>query len=127
MKANSKHFDAIISLPGIKRFAHFIKVIADREEVWGLYKDGWALAETDEGVSVFPLWPAKEYAQLCAANEWATYEPRAISLDDFMKIILPKIKMDSVLLGVFSTPAGKGVTPPVDELTMALESELQNY
>lgn len=127
MKVSPKQMDAVLALPGIKRFEHFIKVIADWQEVWGLYQDGWALAAADDGTTVFPLWPAKEYAQVCAANEWTGYEPRSISLSDFTEVLLPKLKLDGVLPGVFFTPTSKGVTPSVDDLKSALEAELQNY
>lgn len=127
MKVNPKQMEAVLALPGVKRFEHFIKVIADWQEVWGLYQDGWALAAADDGTTVFPLWPAKEYAQVCAANEWSGYEPRSISLSDFTEVLLPKLKLDGTLPGVFFTPTSKGVTPSVDDLKSALEAELQNY
>ncbi|MCF1444411.1 DUF2750 domain-containing protein [Ralstonia nicotianae] len=127
MKVNPKEMEAVLALSGIKRFQHFIKVVADWQEVWGLYQNGWALAATDDGTSVFPLWPAKEYAQVCADHEWKGYEPKLISLSDFMEILMPKLKADGVLPGIFFTPLSKGVTPSVDELKAALEAELQNY
>ena len=127
MKVNPKQMEAVLALPGNKRFEHFIKVIADWQEVWGLYQDGWALAAADDGTAVFPLWPAKEYAQVCAANEWSGYEPRSISLRDFTEVLLPKLTLDGVLPGVFFTPTSKGVMPSVDDLKLALEAELQSY
>jgi hypothetical protein len=127
MRVSPNQMKAVLALPGIKRFEHFIKVIADWEEVWGLYQDGWALAAADDGTRVFPLWPAKEYALVCAAKEWTGYEPRSISLSDFREVLLPKLKLDDVLPGVFFTPTSKGVTISADELKSALESELQNY
>ncbi|WP_035052675.1 DUF2750 domain-containing protein [Andreprevotia chitinilytica] len=127
MKIHPKQMDSVLALPGIERFEHFIKVIADWQEVWGLYQDGWALAAADDGTTVFPLWPAKEYAQICAENEWNGYEPRSISLGDFMDVLLPKLKVDGVLPGVFFTPSSKGLTPSIDELKAALDAELQNY
>jgi hypothetical protein len=127
MKISPKQMEAVLALPGAKRFEHFIKVVADWQEVWGLYQDGWALAAADDGATVFPLWPAKEYAQVCALNEWKGFEPRPISLGDFTEVLLPKLKLEGVLPGVFFTPTSKGVTPPVDELMAALQAELQNY
>jgi Protein of unknown function (DUF2750) len=127
MKVNPKQMEAVLALPGVKRFEHFIKVIADWQEVWGLYQDGWALAATDDGTPVFPFGPAKEYAQVCAVNEWKGYEPRSIGLSDFREVLLPKLKLDGVLPGVSFTPTSKGVTPSVDELKLALETELLNY
>lgn len=127
MKVSLKQIEAVLALSGVKRFEHFIKVIADWQEVWGLYNDGWALAAADDGTPVFPLWPAKEYARICADNEWAGYEPRPISLSDFTEVLLPKLKLEGVLPGVFFTPTSKGVTPSVDDLKSALDAELQNY
>lgn len=127
MKISQKQLEAVLALSGDKRFEHFVKVVADWQEVWGLYQDGWALAAADDGTTVFPLWPAKEYAQICAANEWNGYEPRSFSLGDFMEALLPKLKSEGVLPGVFFTPSSKGVTPSVDELMSALKAELQNY
>ena len=127
MKINQKQIEAVTALPGQKRYEHFVKVVADWEEVWGLYQDGWALAATDDGQQVFPLWPAKEYAQQCADKEWAGYEPEPSSLDDFMGELLPSLKNDGVLPGIFYTPSDNGVTPTVDQLLADLNEELENY
>lgn len=124
---DSRKFAAVLALPGNKRYQHFIKVVADRQEAWGLYQDGWAMAGTDDGAAVFPLWPEKEYAEACAQQEWAGYEPREIELDHLMEVVLPQLKTEGSLPGVFFTPSSKGVTPAVDELLAALEEELQNY
>jgi hypothetical protein len=75
MKLNPRGIEAVLALPGPKRYAHFIKVAADQDKVWGLFSDGWALAGTEDGKEVFPLWPAREYAELCASGLWADYEP----------------------------------------------------
>jgi hypothetical protein len=127
MNLNPKQIEAVLALPGEKRFEHFIKVIADRQQVWGLFQDGWALAAADDGSPVFPLWPAMQYAQACALNEWCGYTPRAMTLQEFTEVLLPKLKSDGLLPGVFFTPMGKGVSPTVDELRSALEAELRRY
>lgn len=127
MKVNPKQIETIVALEGTERYRHFIKVVADWEEVWGLYQDGWALASTDDGKQVFPLWPAKEYALLCAEKEWDGYQPDSFSLEDLMGELLPNLKKDSVLPGIFFTPFDKGVTPSVDQLLDDLNGELENY
>jgi hypothetical protein len=127
MKINKKQIEAVITLPGQKRYNSFIKIVADWEEVWGLYQNGWALAATDDGKQVFPVWPAKEYAQLCTDKEWASYYPQSFSLEDFMGELLPNLKNDGVLPGVFYTPSDNGVTPTVDQLLADLNKELENY
>lgn len=127
MKLSQKQIDAIIALDGSNRYKHFIKVIADTQEVWGLYKDGWALAGTEDNQKVFPVWPAKEYAELCAESEWGGYEAELISLDDFMNELLPTLKDDEVLIGIFYTPLNNGVTPEIEQILNDLEHELENY
>lgn len=127
MKVSQKQLEAVVALPGPERHRHFVKKVADSQEVWGLFQNGWALAAADDGTTVFPLWPAREYAELCAAREWTGFAPRAIGLDELMSELLPKLKHDGVLPGIFFTPANRGVTPSVDELKAALDAELQNY
>lgn len=127
MKIGSKQMDAVLALPGAMRFQHFVKVVADQEEAWGLYDGGWALAATDDGTQVFPLWPAKEYAEICAGKEWTGYVPRSITLVDLVELLLPRLRADGVLPGVFYTPSSKGVTPSCDELRAALDAELEKY
>ena len=59
-----KQVESVLRLPGPKRYEHFIKQVADREEGRGLDSDGWALAGTDEGEEAFPLWPAEGIRRL---------------------------------------------------------------
>lgn len=127
MKVNPKQLAAVVALSGNERYRHFVKVVADWQEVWGLYQDGWALAAADDGTTVLPMWPAKEYAEICAENEWAGYQPKVFSLDDLLNELLPKLKRDGMLPGIFFVPGSKGVTPSVDQLIHDLEVELQNY
>jgi Protein of unknown function (DUF2750) len=127
MKLTSKEIEAITALPGQKRYEHFIKVIADWEEAWGLYKDGWALAASDDGREIFPLWPAKEYAALCAQDKWAGFEPEPIPLEDLMNELLPKLQEDRLLTGIFYLPSNQGITPSIEQLLSDLRAELKNY
>lgn len=127
LKVNPKQFEAVLALPGNRRFEHFVKVVVDRETAWGLYDDGWALAADNAGAPVFPLWPAEEYARACAIKEWSAYQPRSIELGFLTAELLPRMERDGVLPGVFFTPMSKGVTPSVAELLAALDAESSNY
>jgi len=124
---NQKQIDAVLALQPEQRYEHFVKMIADWQEVWGLYSDAWALAATDTGATVFPMWPAKEYAALCADGEWRGYVPESFSLDDLLNELLPKLKEDGVIPGIFYTPSNKGITPAIDRLVSDLREELENY
>lgn len=117
---------AVLALPGPQRYEHFVKQVADRQQVWGLYSDGWALAAGPDGTRVFLFWPAEEYAKACATEHWAGYEPEALDLDEFLDL-LTSLEADGVMPGIFYTPGDKGVTPSVRELRERLEEELRRY
>ncbi|MEZ4302515.1 MAG: DUF2750 domain-containing protein [Polyangiaceae bacterium] len=123
-----REIDAVLRLDGPARFRHFIKQVVDREETWGLWENGWALMENENGVPVLPLWPAREYAELNRVGEWARYEPAPIPLNELLEELLPRVASQGALLGVFPTPAGKGVALDVEELSSALRAyEVENY
>jgi len=124
MKITSKQFEAILALPGPKRYAHFIKVAADQRRVWGLFSDGWALAGTNDDQQAFPIWPASEYAVHCSSGIWAGYQPREIDLDTLFENLIPKLKESGTLVAVFPTPASKGVVPDLKQFEVDLREEL---
>jgi hypothetical protein len=124
MKTNEKKIAAVLALPGPKRYSHFIKVAADQRKVWGLFRDGWALAVTDDGKRAFPLWPAEEYARQCAVQEWRDYTPREIDLDTLFEVLIPKLRDSGDIVAVFPTPCQRGVIPEVEVLVADLRHEL---
>jgi hypothetical protein len=122
-----KEMEAVMRLDGPARFQHFVKRVVDSEAAWGLWKGGWALMRDDAGVEVFPLWPAREYAEASRTGEWSEYEAEQIGLDDLLGDLLPKLAAKSVRPGVFPIASGKGVTPTVEELELALRKEMEKY
>ncbi|MBD8657495.1 DUF2750 domain-containing protein [Oxalobacteraceae sp. CFBP 13730] len=125
IKLGGQQLAAVVTLAGPERYEYFIRCAAEAREVWGLYQDGWALAKTDDGTLVFPMWPANEYATLCAEFEWDGYDAQAFSLEELIEELLPQLEEDSVLPGVFYTPGDKGITPTVAQLIGDLEDELR--
>ena len=120
---NSK-IDNVINLTASERYDHFIRKVADFEEVWGLKDaEGWALMGSEEQV-LFPIWSEKEFAELC---KWDNYQPTPIPLDDFMEKLLPKLEKDSVMLAVFPLTQGKGIIRKVQEVKSDIEQECEQY
>lgn len=126
MKLSAQQIAAVLALKGPERYEHFIKQVADHQQVWALYSDGWAMGATDSNAAVLPFWPASEYAAACAVGEWAGYEPRSMSVEEFYEL-LDNLEDDEVLPGVFYTPSDKGVVPSHDQLREDLLAELENY
>ena len=122
-----KEIEAILRLDGPTRYKHFIKRVVDNELAWGLWNDGWALMADGGGQPVFPLWPAREYAELFAVREWDGYAAEEIALADLIDELLPKLTEKEVRPGIFPTPTGKGVTPTASELLRALRTEMGKY
>ncbi len=118
---------AVLKLDGPIRFSHFVKRVVDTEQAWGLWQDGWALFADNDANQVFPLWPARAYAELCREGQWANYQAREIPLDDLLRDLIPRLTKQGVRLGVFPTPTGKGVLPSAEELALALREELEKY
>ena len=127
IKLGAQQLAAVVTLPGPERYEYFIKRVADAQEVWGLYQDGWALAKTDDGTLVFPMWPASDYASLCAEYEWDGYDAQAFSIEELLEDLLPQLEQDRVLPGIFYTPGDKGITPTLDERRSDLVRELGRY
>jgi hypothetical protein len=118
---------AVLSLNGEARYRHFIKQIVDAESAWGLWDDGWALMQDESGVEIFPLWPAKEYAQAACVNQWSNYVPETIDLDDLVNDLLPKLAQKGMLPGIFPTTVDKATTPSIDELLRSIKEERAKY
>lgn len=126
-KTSPQEVAAILALEGPARFQHFIKRVVDDETAWGLWSDGWGLMADADGRPIFPFWPSREYAELCAIEKWSGFAPEEISLKDLLTELLPKLKAQGVNVGVCPTPRGKGVVLGVDELERALREEMTKY
>lgn len=126
IKQGAQQLADVVTLSAPQRYLRFVEGVAASGEVWGLYRDGWALAKTDDGSLVFAMWPASEFADLCAEFEWDGYEPQSFPLDDLLNDLLPQLEEDVVLPGIFYTPGDKGLTPTAYMLRVDLERALKN-
>src|SRR5262249_37757302 len=107
MPLHPKEIESVLGREGPEGYKYFIKRVVDSELVWGLYCDGWALAEADgDSIKVFPLWPYEEYAAMCAKQKWRAFVPRAISLNELLDELFPSMSEEGILPGVFWRPDG---------------------
>ena len=139
---------AIMKLSADLRYEHFIKEITGQRQVCGLCKnDRWAMTALQDGTSAFLLWPAAQYAKTflwpdtnqveefggypehydydAQCDEYTRKElygfvPRFIELEEFMEVLLPQLKQNGILPGVFFTPFENGIIPDIDALTQAV-------
>lgn len=123
---NKKEFEAVIKQPPSIRYEYFIKKVSDFEEVWGLYNDGWATAQDDDGNMLIPFFPKKEFAENCAKNEWQGFEGVAIDLYEFIDEWLVGMKKDGFKPSIFPTEEDAALVE-IDILLSDINSELENY
>ncbi len=113
---------AVLRLPAARRYSYFLQRVAESGEVWGLDGEGWALALDDAGRDVLPLWPAPEFAALCATRLWSGFQPRPIKLRELIDNVLPQLAEEGMPVGIFFTPEGQGHPVSADELIHALRA-----
>jgi hypothetical protein len=119
--------NSVLALSGPERYAYFIKRVADTNEVWSLYQDGWAMSGDNTGSALLPVWPASEYAAACALDQWDGYAPKAIPLDELLEVVIPELAENGGALAIFYTPEGRGVVPSLAEFVEHLREELAKY
>lgn len=125
MKMDTRQVQAIVMLPGPQRYEYFVKRVVESGVVWSLFRQGWALAKKDDGTLVFPLWPDREFATICADYEWTGYEPASFALDELVDELLPQLERDGIATGVFYTPGARDVMPTAGLLLRDLLDERQ--
>jgi hypothetical protein len=125
MKIDTRQLQAVVMLPGPQRYEYFIKRVAETGVVWSLFRQGWALAKKEDGTLVFPLWPDREFAAICADYEWTGYEPQSFALGELLDELLPQLEQDGVVTGVFYTPGARDVMPTAGLLRADLNDELK--
>ncbi|QCR31905.1 DUF2750 domain-containing protein [Lysinibacillus sp. SGAir0095] len=123
---NNTEIEAVHNLSASKRYEYFIKKVADFGEVWRLYDDGWAISEEVNGNPLMPFWPKKEFANLCAVDEWKNYKAEQIELEDFMQKWLPGLKSEGIQPSIFWNNVDSAVLD-IDTLILDLEDEIKKY
>jgi len=123
MKLDARQVQAVVMLPAPQRYEYFVKRAVETGVVWSLFRQGWALAKKDDGTLVFPLWPDREFATICADYEWTGYEAQPFALDALVEELLPQLEQDGIATGVFYTPGARELMPSAGLLRRDLLDE----
>lgn len=118
MKISAKQTESICALDDESRYRHFIKKVADWEEVYIFYESQYP--------QICYLWPAFEYAELYMvkhAKDIGNIEE--VGLENFM-LDLEKNRTDTAFF-VFPTEENIGYSVSAQKLQMDLNGELENY
>jgi|SRR6185312_8056725 len=124
---NSKEFASVSHLPLRERYAYFVKKVADWEELWSLWNDGWAVMGDHQGAEAVPVWPHRLFAETAAVADWSAYAPRKISLEEWLENWTAGMDRDGRMVAVFPTDVGAAVTVTPNKLKEDLEAEASRY
>lgn len=122
-----KEFETVINLSTTKSYEYFLKTIVGFGELWGLSNEGWATTENDDGKILIPFWPKKEFAKANISDEWSSYIPEVIDLDEFLEDWIPGMINEGHSASVFRTPNGDYIEVDLIKLKDDLENELRKY
>ncbi|NEN75470.1 DUF2750 domain-containing protein [Pelistega sp. NLN82] len=98
---NIKEIENVLSLPKEKLYKTFLLRVADYNQIWVLDDDGILLYGDNEGRRIFPIWPEKEFANLCATDDWIGAKALSIDLEEFLTDYIPEIIDNNDLLSIF--------------------------
>ena len=122
----TKEVEHVIKLDDRKKYEYFVKKVADFEVLWSLAEDdGFASVGEDDFLKI-PLWPKKEFAELCISDEWSSYHCATIDLYDFLEEWIPNLKEDGCGVSLFWYE-GAGIEVDLDDLKRDLQIELEKY
>jgi hypothetical protein len=110
--------------PGKARYRQFVKQACERKQVWGLYRDGWALSRDANGETSFPLWADKDSAERDAKGPWRGYEAAEIPTQDLLEQLLPQLARDQVRTSLRGGSDEAPIVPSIAQLILDLEHEL---
>jgi hypothetical protein len=127
-RVSDKEFAAVSALAGPDRYWHFLRHVADTEQVWSLQSaDGWVLMSAADGPELVPVWSHPRYVEACAQDDWQHARAAAIPLDRWLEGWTPGMVRDGRQVAVFPTPGGKGVVVSPEQLRDELMAECSQY
>jgi hypothetical protein len=102
-------------------YARFLHRVRETGVVWGLKSvQGWAICPSNgHTLDVIPFWSDQAYAKRHCVNEWSSYRPASIPLEEFVGVWLRGMHSDGELVGVKFSAELAGVE--VDPLALAKE------
>lgn len=106
----------ILNLNPEQRLKHFVKEVKAHQQIWILTDEHGAVMMTTDDEDCIPVWPNEEFALDWATEEWAGFEPKAITLKDWKIKWTRGLEDDELAVVVFPLPDDDGVVLFPDEL-----------
>ncbi len=121
-----KAIENILNLKPFDRYQYFIRKIADWEKVYTLVflNGNYAMSIVDDK-KLFPLWSAREFAELSKTGDWQECEILELDFNDLEKLF-DYIGEYNFLINVFPTDT-TGFVVTLEEFSRDLGTELEQY
>ena len=127
-KLNDQEMKAVSSLAPPATYEHFLKRIADWQELWAVKGPGGFVGMgDDDGNQGIPFWPHPRYAERHIQGDWSNCTAVRISVEDFMDKWLTGMERDGVKVVAFPTPDMKGVVVEPARMRADLSEKLDEY
>ena len=109
-----------------ERMHYFLTRTTESEEIWGLgNSSGWIMK--DENMqAILPVWPYEVLARDCAVNEWQYHVAEAVSLEQFVYKVLPKMIAQDIKVELLPTSTQAGIVLDAAELATLFEGMMES-
>lgn len=106
-----------------QRYQLFLGLATKHKSIWTLADDQGCLMIAEQDDHYLPMWPLEAFAKEAAVDEWASMEPLAITLEDYLEKWAPGMAGDGFEVAVF--PDMDGNSTIIDPEELAVELKLQ--
>jgi hypothetical protein len=115
--------DNMLETDPIKRYKYFLNCVIDSTGVWLLRVDGVEFSHEVLGGKAVPVWPKREYAELCG-NAWGQGAPSEVSLDELLEVRLKALEGQGVLIEILPSPTSSGFLVDISRFMRDVRMEL---
>ena len=102
---DDEEFEAVRGLPPVERYEYFMERVLEHGTVWVLVRpsdDLVGLVEaSDEGVTYMMVWPHERFADAERERDWAVYQAKPFTLEQWVEGVVSRLAEDGVHVGVF--------------------------
>lgn len=111
--------------------ADFINAVKPTQKFWALQdaeSEDWVVLDSEsvERTEVMPLWSSAELAKVNCIDEWQSFLPAEITLEQWLEFWVEDLKKDNVLVGLNWQDEGECLELELSDFSLAL-AEIEAY
>jgi hypothetical protein len=109
-----------------QRLHYFLSRAIEAEEIWGLGDNtGWLIKEVNDR-TIISIWPYETFAAACVPQSGDHQAPVAISLEQFLYAVLPKMDQQNIQIEILPTNGQSGKIMQAQALAAILEGMMES-